>query len=245
MKINRFKVAVVMPVYNESEGISDFIYELKGYLLRYSPIFIIIDDKSIDATVQSIKKIQSSSDVNLLLLQNSQNMGHGPSTIRAISEGLKIADLIVTIDGDGQFHGKDVQKGLEYFANSNIDILEGVRILRSDPWYRKIITSILKYLVFIKSGKYTHDANTPLRFYKSIVLYQLMRVIPKSSLIPNLYISIHSRRNKFRIAEFKVQSKQRRGSEKSGTTWGRTSALLPNLRLIRFVFYAMKEFLKI
>jgi|1048.fasta_scaffold72329_2 dolichol-phosphate mannosyltransferase len=234
-----------MPVFNESEGIADFICELNDSLLQYSPMFIIIDDKSTDMTVYEVKRVQENTEINIKLLPNKQNLGHGQSTIRAISAGVKHAELVVTIDGDGQFYGTDVRKGLELFMRSKFDILEGVRISRSDPWYRKLITFLLKYLVFIKSGKICQDANTPLRYYRSNSLQKLLKMVPNETLIPNLYVSIISRRSELAIGNFVARSRDRRGRVKSGSTWGKTGTIIPNSRLVRFIFRAFKEFIRI
>jgi glycosyltransferase involved in cell wall biosynthesis len=234
-----------MPVFNESEGITDFICELNDSLSQFSPIFIIIDDKSNDMTTNKIERLQENTEINIKLFKNSQNLGHGQSTIRAITEGINQADLVITIDGDGQFYGDDVSRGLEFFMRSKIDILEGVRVCRTDPWYRKLITHSLKYLVLIKSGKSCRDANTPLRYYRSNSLEKLVNRVPKNTLIPNLYVSIISRRSRLAIGNFEVRSRDRRGRVKSGSTWGKTRTLIPNSRLLRFILCAFKEFIKI
>lgn len=234
-----------MPVFNESEGIADFICELNDSLSKCLSVFIIIDDKSNDMTTYEVERVQENLGLNIKLFKNNQNLGHGQSTIRAISEGLNQANLIIAIDGDGQFYGEDVRRGLELFMRSKFDILEGSRVCRSDPWYRKFITFTLKYAVFIKSGKLCQDANTPLRYYNSKSLEKLIKRVPNNTLIPNLHISIISRRSELAIGNFEVRSRDRRGRVKSGSTWGKTGTLIPNLKLIRFVLSAFKEFIKI
>jgi glycosyltransferase involved in cell wall biosynthesis len=234
-----------MPVYNEAEGIADFIFEINRFLFKHNPIFLIVDDKSTDLTFHEIQSIRRETKINILPIKNKENIGHGPSTIKAITEGLKLAETIITVDGDGQFYGSDIYKGLDLFLSSKCDVLEAVRVGRSDPWFRKVMSFSLKYFILLKSGKSSSDANTPLRFYKSEALEDLLRNIPKNTLIPNLYISVFARRNSLIIESMNVRSRDRRGNVTIGSTWGRGNSLLPNLRLIKFSLNALRESLKI
>ena len=244
-KLKNFAIAVVMPVYNEAEGIKEFLKDLNEALKNYNTIFIIVDDKSTDQSVKEIKDISTKILPRVKLIRNRITLGHGPSTLIALKEGAKIAKIVISVDGDGQFHGLDIKRGYEFFVKNNLDILEGARVDRRDPWFRKIITFLLRYVVYFKSSKLPNDANTPLRLYKSETLAHLLDCIKKNAYTPNIAISIATRRQKLKIGSYQVLSRPRRGSVQTGSTWGSQNHHIPSKNFIKFSWKAIFEVLKI
>jgi dolichol-phosphate mannosyltransferase len=235
------KIIITMPAYNEEEGLPVFVSEIASCLHNYDLHFIVIDDKSSDHTLKVLGDIQQTG-LNLIAVSNRVNRGHGPSTMigmkLAIAEG---ADVIITTDGDGQFVGIDFQKVLDTLLDGNFEIVEGVRTERFDPLYRKFVSAFTRLLVFRRSRKRPQDANTPLRAYRPEILERLLTDIPENSAIPNLHISALTRTSNLSIAEVPVRSIARRGSVKSGSTWGNRREYIPTRRFIRFCKSAVSE----
>jgi dolichol-phosphate mannosyltransferase len=134
---------------------------------------------------------------------------------------------------------------LDYFKQSNIDVLECVRTQRRDPWFRKLITAALRLLVLVKSGKYPKDANTPVRLYTKSILSEIVRLIPENILTPNLFISIHLRKTKTKYAHFRIITRDRLGENRVGTTWNTRRSLMPSKKLLQFCAIAIKQIYKI
>jgi glycosyltransferase involved in cell wall biosynthesis len=245
IKSKSFAIAVVMPVYNEAEGIKEFLQDLNEIFQDYNTIFIIIDDMSTDQSVKEIDNTSKEINLPIKLIKNKINLGHGPSTFIALAEGAKIAQTVISMDGDGQFYSKDIKQGYDVFTNNRLDILEGVRVNRNDPWFRKTITFLLKYFVYFKSRQLPLDANTPLRFYKSDVLLYLLDCLEKNTSITNIFISVLSRRQRLKIGNYQVLSRQRRGLVETGSTWGSHNRNIPSKNFIKFCWRAFFEALKI
>jgi len=227
-------IGVVMPAWNEAEGLPDFISELNEELKKWKPIFVVIDDHSTDQTTLAVQRLIKSG-IDLRLFVNQVNSGHGPSTLKALKAGLNLkVDFIVAVDGDGQCYGRDLARMVEILATTQTDVVEGVRIARTDPAYRKFVTFMVRTLVSIKSRKVALDANTPFRAYRVANLSDLVNVIPENIKIPNLLISMISRRWEFEISEVQIQSIPRRGSNPNGSTWGKTAKAIPSSRFIKF-----------
>lgn len=237
-------VHVVMPAYNEAEGIGDFVRELNTELRPWHPSFTVVDDCSLDNTSEVVSDL-SPGGVAVSVLRNSINSGHGPSTIRALTAGLASeAPFVVALDGDGQFSASDVRRVLETLAgNEGIDIVEGVRSHRDDPWFRTSVSFGTQVLVWTRTRQLPADANTPLRAYRRAALAQLLRGIPEDAMTPNLLISVMSRRGPFALTQVEVTSLPRRGASEVGTTWGRGSHLLPSFRFVKFCWRAGKQWI--
>jgi glycosyltransferase involved in cell wall biosynthesis len=235
------KIVVVMPAYNEAEGISEFLLEINTALHLFDVRFIVIDDCSSDGTVEAVREL-AGDNLSVEIIPNEFNLGHGPSTLKALRYGLGTgAEIIVSIDGDGQFLGEDVLSVVASFSKSELDLVEGVRTFRNDPIYRQIVSLSTRLLVASRVRKMPLDANTPLRAYKAETLEFVLKRLPESISIPNLLISSLSRANGFSIHELEVRSIPRRGTNPQGSTWGNGKASLPTKRFLKFCGKAVSE----
>jgi len=110
-------LCIVMPAWNEEEGIGLFLKEIESNLLDIGLKFVVVDDKSTDKTVQVVEQL-ANNGMNITLIKNSINLGHGPSTLLALKAGLESgASTILAIDGDGQFLGTDLALALNKFLD--------------------------------------------------------------------------------------------------------------------------------
>ena len=233
-----------MPAYNEDSGIAEFIGELNEHLDKWQPSFFIVDDCSKDQTVV-VANALAEQGITIKVVPNELNSGHGPSTVKARQLGLiNEPDLVVAIDGDGQFFGSDVAKVVQLLLDSKCDIAEGVRTLRGDPIYRRFVSLTTRLLVFSRSRRFPRDANTPLRVYRPTALRQHLDALNPETMIPNLVISANSRRWKMKVQEIEVRSIPRRGLDQTSITWGKSRRQLPTRRFLKFCIGATKDFFK-
>lgn len=236
-------VCVVMPAFNEAEGIGIFLEELHSALAKWNTSFIVVDDCSTDSTQRSVLKAKGDG-IPVTLQPNSENSGHGPSTLRALHLGAEQnPDIVVAIDGDGQFFGEDVAALVEELESKDLDVVEGVRTSREDPLYRKGTSLATRTLVASRAKVRPRDANTPLRIYRNSFLVQILPKIPENAMTPNLHISVICRIEPTRLAEVSVRSRDRLGASVVGSTWGRGS-LLPSKRFRKFCRQALKEWVQ-
>ncbi len=228
----------MLPVFNESDGIEDFLSELKANLNGYEPIFLVVDDKSTDSTHAILNQMQKDL-FPLIILQNETNRGHGFS----VSKGLTAAiahnpDSIILCDGDGQFDGSDIKHLFETHLNHPSTIIEGVRVNREDPWFRKFISGTTRLLVWASCCVKPKDANTPLRVFYPQDARRLLSEIKDDCLIPNLAMSLLSRKLRIPILEIEVRSLPPRRHRETIDHWQQKVKLLPSKRLLRFVILA-------
>jgi glycosyltransferase involved in cell wall biosynthesis len=234
-------LSVVMPAWNEAEGIAGFIHELNEALEQWQPSFIVVDDFSTDDTADAVRRL-ASQGIPATVVTNPSNRGHGPSTLTALQLGLKgFPSAIVALDGDGQFRGVDVATVVASLLAGTADVVEGVRRNRNDPLYRRLVSAGTRFLVWTRAGRVPADANTPLRAYRPSVLAGLLQSVPVSAVTPNLIISALCRRNGLVILEIPVASLPRRGASSVGTTWGNRRKALPSKRFLTFCARAVRE----
>lgn len=239
----KFKVIVTMPVFNEEAGIIEFLEEIRESFADYDLRLVIVDDSSSDLTSSKIKDFKSMQpDLHLTLIENEKNLGHGPSTLKGMAFALTFdGDAVLTIDGDGQFLGIEMEQALHAFLASNVDVLEGVRIERIEPFFRKISTWAVKILVWSRSQKMPADGNTPFRIYQRAKLDELVSRLPENLLIPNVFISTYSRVQNWNVLEMKVTSIPSRGKDSLGSTWKQRYAHFPSKRFLEFCLTALLQ----
>lgn len=237
-------VAVAIPAYNEADGIGEFLLEIYTALMPVvgELTLVVVDDASSDGTVATLCELNRKLDGRLVVIRNSTNRGHGPTVLEAYRTALDSgADFILQVDGDGQFLGADLRR-LFVLLTDGASAVCGVRRFRQDPWFRMLMTRVVRAYVGFGFGVPTRDANCPLRGYRAETLAPLMNIVPPGSMIPNLYLTILAARRGFTMVEVDVSHQVRRGIGAGGTTWGarRWGSLIP-WRLVRFSVDALRE----
>jgi len=237
-------LCITMPCFNEAEGLEGFIEELFSELDIYLVKIIIINDNSTDDTLFVINKLLSRFP-KVICHTNKVNLGHGPSSVIGMRLALETqSEYILTIDGDGQFLPLEIKEFLRNESLSDFEVLEGVRKKRKDPYFRKIVTFLLRVMVYFSTKKFPSDANTPLRLYHRSTLEKLLTSIDPSSPTPNLRISILSRKLNLKIQQREFTSIVRRGHSQTGTTWKSKRDYLPSKRFLSFCFRAALKLLR-
>src|SRR5690606_10373655 len=128
IRVSVAHLAIVMPAYNEAEGIRGFIDEIREHVapLAERVTFVVADDRSTDATVAALEGI-----ADVQVHPQVANRGHGPTALAAYRAGLELSpDLIVHVDGDGQFVGPDFARVVSAIESTDADVIHGVRYSR-------------------------------------------------------------------------------------------------------------------
>ncbi|MBO3663518.1 glycosyltransferase family 2 protein [Microbacterium stercoris] len=223
------RIVVVMPAYNESEGIPGFIEEVTAALapLAEDVRVFVADDRSTDDTAAVLAAMPG-----VVVETQAHNRGHGPAALAAYRLGLAAdPDVLVHVDGDGQFYGADIARVVQALDSTGADVVHGVRTGRTDAWYRRVLTFCVRLLVAAAAGKAIPDVNTPLRAYRPMAASALVSALPGDVQVPHVHFSFAEARGGFDVRYAKVASIPRRGASDTGTMWGKATRLLPPKRL--------------
>lgn len=231
------KIIFTMPVYNEAEGIVNFCEEIFETFKMFDVKLVLVNDRSSDNSEEIISRhLLQKYESKVTLINNEINLGHGPSTLIGMRQALlrHEVEFIITVDGDGQFRSEEILALVNHHREFRLEITEGVRINREDPYFRKISTGVCKFLVFTVTGKMPKDANTCLRIYTPNSLRSVIEGIPPNFLIPNLLISAFTRKYKLKFGQVEINSIPRRGVDSIGSTWKQKFSFLPSKRFMKF-----------
>lgn len=206
--MEKIKISIIIPVFNEAKNINFLIKELKAVLknIKQKIEIIFVDDGSTDETFNCLEKIKE-----IEIIQLRKNYGQSS----ALDAGIKNAkgDILVTLDGDGQNDPSDIPKLLKELKN--YDCVCGWRKQRKDSFGKKFISQGAAYLGGILVNPGIHDSGCTLRAYKKECFEDLNLYGEMHRMIPALL-----KWRGFSLTEIKVNHRLRKfGSSKY--TWKR------------------------
>src|SRR3990167_3649132 len=154
-KDNFEKIFVVMPFYNEEKVINDVINEIKS--AGFSNI-IAVDDGSSDNAFEKIKNVSG-----VTALKHKINRGKGAATKTGI-EAAKLlgAEIIVTMDADGQHDPGDIARLIEPIEKNHCDVVLGTRLKNpvGMPRYKIWQNKIGNLVTWFFYGLYVSDSQS-------------------------------------------------------------------------------------
>lgn len=139
-------LSVVVPVYNEKEGLREFYDRTKRVLLDVNGLdheIIFVDDGSCDGSAQVITQFVGQ-DARVRLLKLSRNFGHQI----AITAGIDAArgNAVVVIDADLQDPPEVILRFIEKWKEG-YDVVYGVRETRDGETLLKVWTASIFYRI--------------------------------------------------------------------------------------------------
>ncbi len=131
---SRVAVSVVIPIYNEIEGVDTLMAELCSVLepLGDTVEILLVDDGSSDGTRDRLREWRKK-DRRITVVEHEKNVGQSAAMLTGFR--FAAAETIVTLDGDGQSDPRDVFKIME--AMQGADMVCGIRAKRKDTVWRR------------------------------------------------------------------------------------------------------------
>lgn len=163
------KILVCIPAYNEARNIGDIIRKTK----KYANEVLVYDDGSQDNTNEVAKA------AGAIVIRSGKNKGYG-TAIKTLFEAAreKNADIIVTIDSDGQHDPDQIPEIIEPILRDSCDIVIGSRFLKEKdrdmvPKYRSLGIRTITRLTQVASYHDITDAQSGYRAYNKNALSQI------------------------------------------------------------------------
>ena len=195
MKNNRdFSISAFFPIYNDwgtvGSMVASAVSTLKSLCNRYE--VILVDDGSDILTKRMLADVVKHYE-NVRVVEHERNGGYGA----ALRTGFREAkyDLIFYTDGDAQYDPQEMSLLLPLMKN-DVDIVNGYKIKRSDPFYRVWIGKIYHWLTKMMFGFPIRDVDCDFRLIRK-------RVFDKVNLESNSGMICVEMITKFHRAGFK------------------------------------------
>ena len=209
-------IYVVIPAYNEEKTIGEIVEELR--MLDLNLKIIVVDDGSRDETAERAER------AGAMVVRHPVNLGQWAAMRTGFTISLmEGADVVVSLDGDGQHVPRDLSTLVEPILKGEADLVVGSRFLNGEdpemPRYRRVgIRLFNKLIELIVGGKLTDCTSG----YRAHSMEFVRKVLPY--LTENQYgaleFLIKALRQKARIVEKPVRMKNNSVSKKGKITYG-------------------------
>tara|TARA_B110000008_G_scaffold254562_1_gene270589 strand:- start:1290 stop:1991 length:702 start_codon:yes stop_codon:yes gene_type:complete len=229
--LNKKGISVIVPVYNEEKTIKKVLHELAN--IKEVNEIIVIDDNSIDKTIEIIKSFKSS---KIIFIQNDSNLGKG-ATIRQAFPHLH-SNYSVIQDADLELNPKYIVKYLNMAIEKNLDVVFGSRFktfrVEGYPISLSFANKVYTGLINLLTGSTYSDVNCGHKFFKTDVLKNLNFNENHFGADPEMaYIVSHG---KYKFEEYEIDFIARNKTEGKKITW------IDGLNFFKIIYKVHKRF---
>jgi dolichol-phosphate mannosyltransferase len=160
-------ISVVVPVKDEAGNAAPLAREIAAALKDEGPFEIVfVDDGSSDRTAEELLALRPALPVRIL--KHGRNLGQS----RALRTGVRAAkaDIVVTLDGDGQNDPADIPKLIRAFeseaANPMLGMIAGERVGRKDNWSKRAASRLANRVRRAVLGDKGNDTGCSLKLFR-------------------------------------------------------------------------------
>ena len=228
---------VMLPALDEERTIVDVIRRIPRDMAGISGVdVLVVDDGSTDATARLAE------EAGAVVLGHLETRGVGAAFQTALVYGLEHgADVIVTIDSDGQFDPADIPDLIAPVLAGEADFTTASRFIHPDylpnmPWIKKWGNRMMSRLVSSLAGQRLYDVSCGMRCYSrkaALHLHPLARFTYTQEVILNLAFK------RLRIVEVPIQV---RGVRRFGESRVANNLWRYAVRTARIVFSCYRDY---
>ncbi|MBN8730085.1 MAG: glycosyltransferase family 2 protein [Acidobacteria bacterium] len=200
-------VSVVIPCYNEQEGITQVIAEVRSALAPSGRAveIIVVDDGSTDQSARAALQ------AGVRVLRHRSNRGYGA----ALKTGISAAShsLTVIMDGDSTYPAEAIPPLLDRLGQA--DMVVGARRLSGAniPLLRRPAKWFLNRLANFMVSARIPDLNSGLRAFRRDIVLQYFPILPDQfSWTTTITLAMHC--DKYAVAYLPIEYRARKGSSK-------------------------------
>lgn len=176
--LSDLKLFIIVPVYNEGKVFQAWLPRLLEVAQQMGARVVVVDDGSEEQfQVPSAKWEPKNFELGTChFLRHQVNCGVGA----AIATGMEYAkrqraEMVLTIDGDGQHAPEDLRELVLGLAAGRVDIINGSRFLKKQwiPWARRLANFLANIITFLLSGFWVTDSQSGMKGFSKRALEKI------------------------------------------------------------------------
>lgn len=134
------KYSLVIPVYNNSKGISDLYDAISSFFKTNLVEFIFVDDFSQDSSWEELKKIRAK-DQRCKIIRLSKNFGQHAATLCGFAESK--GEFVLTLDDDLEVLPTEFQKLIDKQEITKAKVVYG-EYQQEESTFKRLLKNIYK-----------------------------------------------------------------------------------------------------
>jgi len=204
-------VAVGIPAFNEEQSIARIVLEAQ----KFADTVIVCDDGSTDMTAKIAERLGAE------VIKHEQNSGYGAAIKSLFKQALDNgADVLVTLDGDGQHTAMEIPDVIKPVIEGSADIVIASRFINSKgsaemPFYRKVGAKIITRLVNGSAKNKVSDSQSGFRAYNRQALECLS--VSEGGMGASVQILLEASKHNLKISEVASTCKYKNGDISTST----------------------------
>lgn len=187
-----------IPAYNEEKTIAKVILLAQ----KYVDMVVVCDDGSSDFTAEIVQRLGA------VVIRHERNLGYG-AAIKTLFRKAKAlnADILVTLDGDGQHDAREIPKLTQLLIDEEADVVIGSRFLEGSqniPTYRRLGIKLLTKATNRNKKESLSDAQCGFRAYNKKAIQNL--ALLENGMGISAEILLKARNQGLRVVEVPAQA---------------------------------------
>ena len=173
-------LTIFFPCYNDAGTIGSLVAAADLVAREHADDYeiIIVDDGSTDSSRKLLVEMQGRYP-RLRLVFHDRNRGYGAALQSGFTHAKK--ELVFYTDGDGQYDVFELRRLLPVMQEG-VDVVNGYKIVRSDPWYRILIGNVYLALMRLLFNFHVRDIDCDFRLMRRRI-FETIRLTHNSGVI--------------------------------------------------------------
>ena len=161
-------VTAFFPCYNDEHTIATMVRDVRGALAGVvdDVEIVVVDDGSSDGSVEVLTRLQHEVP-ELRVVRHPANRGYGGALLSGFAAATR--PWVFYTDGDGQYDATEIVRCIDA-VTPDVDVVQGFKIGRGDPWYRKVIGRVYHHVVKLLFRLHVRDTDCDFRLIRREVL---------------------------------------------------------------------------
>lgn len=167
-------LVIVIPCLNEEESIREVLASIPETMAGVERIdVVVVDDGSTDNTARV------ASDSGAEVISHTKNSGVGVAFHTGLNRAIELcADIVVNMDGDGQFDGRDIPRLVEPILHGRADFVTASRfkdkhLIPKMSWVKRWGNHGMSALISFLIGEKFYDVSCGFRAYSREAILRL------------------------------------------------------------------------
>jgi glycosyltransferase involved in cell wall biosynthesis len=164
-------LSVFFPSYNDGGTVASLVIRAIQTARRLTSDYevIIVDDGSADATAVIADELARIYPM-VRVVSHPANRGYGGALRTGFAAASK--DIVFYTDGDAQYDPAEMAL-LWQRMEPDIDLVNGYKISRSDPWHRIVLGRVYHHVVRLMFGLHVRDVDCDFRMMRRSIFHKI------------------------------------------------------------------------